>query len=43
MQTTVNVLSAEIDKSKSYLDKSRQQQSAAVTAQTKLDDNSVHL
>jgi uncharacterized protein YaaN involved in tellurite resistance len=43
MQKTVNVLSAEIDKSKSYLDKSRQQESAAVTAHTQLDNNSVHL
>lgn len=43
MQKTVNVLSSEIDKSKAYLDKTRQQESAAVTAQTKLDDNSVHL
>ena len=43
MQTTVNVLSAEIDKSKSYLDKSRQQESASVTANTSIQDNSVHL
>jgi uncharacterized protein YaaN involved in tellurite resistance len=43
MQKTVNVLSAEIDKSKAYLDKTRQQESADVTAKTKLDDNSVHL
>ncbi|MFI3219790.1 MAG: toxic anion resistance protein, partial [Methylococcales bacterium] len=43
MQKTVNVLSSEIDKSKAYLDKTRQQESAAVTAHTQLDDNSVHL
>jgi uncharacterized protein YaaN involved in tellurite resistance len=43
MQTTVNVLSAEIDKSKSYLDKSRQQESASVTANTRIQDNGVHL
>jgi uncharacterized protein YaaN involved in tellurite resistance len=43
MQTTVNVLTAEIDKSKSYLDKSRQQESVSVTANTSIQDNSVHL
>jgi hypothetical protein len=43
MQTTVNVLSAEIDKSKAYLDKSRQQESASVTANTRIQNNDVHL
>ena len=43
MQTTVNVLSAEIDKSKSYLDKARQQQAGTMLSETKLQDNSVHL
>jgi uncharacterized protein YaaN involved in tellurite resistance len=43
MQKTVNVLSSEIDKSKAYLDKTRQQESASVTADTKIQDNSVHL
>jgi hypothetical protein len=43
MQQTVNVLSTEIDKSKAYLDKSRQQESVSVMADTKIQDNSVHL
>lgn len=43
MQRTVNVLSAEIDKSKAYLDKARQQESGAITANTKIQDNQVHL
>lgn len=43
MQRTVNVLSSEIDKSKTYLDKARQQESGAITANTKIQDNQVHL
>jgi uncharacterized protein YaaN involved in tellurite resistance len=43
MQKTVNVLSTEIDKSKAYLDKTRQQESDTLTNGTKLQDNSVHL
>ncbi len=43
MQKTVNVLSTEIDKSKAYLDKTRQQESDTLTNSTKLQDNSVHL
>jgi uncharacterized protein YaaN involved in tellurite resistance len=43
MQQTVNVLSAEIDKSKTYLDKARQQESASVIANTKMQNNQVHL
>jgi hypothetical protein len=43
MQKTVNVLSSEIDKSKTYLDKARQQEAVAVTANTQIQDNSVHL
>ena len=43
MQKTVNVLSTEIDKSKAYLDKTRQQESDTITNSTKLQDNSVHL
>jgi uncharacterized protein YaaN involved in tellurite resistance len=43
MQKTVNVLSSEIDKSKTYLDKSRQQATVAATANTQLQDNQVHL
>jgi hypothetical protein len=43
MQKTVNVLSSEIDKSKTYLDKTRQQATVAATANTQLQDNQVHL
>ncbi|MEI8209754.1 MAG: toxic anion resistance protein, partial [Methylococcales bacterium] len=43
MQKTVSALSTEIDKSKVYLDKSRQQNSEAATNDTKLRDNLVHL
>jgi uncharacterized protein YaaN involved in tellurite resistance len=43
MQKTVNVLSAEIDKSKTYLDKARQRDSALITANTNSPPNQVHL
>jgi uncharacterized protein YaaN involved in tellurite resistance len=43
MQKTVNVLSVEIDKSKAYLDKVRQQETGIITANTKIQDNQVHL
>jgi uncharacterized protein YaaN involved in tellurite resistance len=43
MQKTVTVLSSEIDKSKHYLDRARQQEAASVTANTKIQDNQVHL
>jgi uncharacterized protein YaaN involved in tellurite resistance len=43
MQKTVNVLSGEIDKSKTYLDRARQQEATNVTANTKIQDNQVHL
>ena len=43
MQKTVNVLSNEIDKSKSYLDRVRQQETTNITANTTLADNQVHL
>jgi uncharacterized protein YaaN involved in tellurite resistance len=43
MQKTVNVLSSEIDKSKTYLDKSRQQESGIITANTQIQNNQVHL
>lgn len=43
MQKTVNVLSAEIDKSKTYLDRVRQQETASITANKQIQNNQVHL
>jgi len=44
MQKTVTVLSTEVDKAKTYLDKARQQETAVVTAETKIQaDDQVHL
>ena len=44
MKQTVSVLSTEVDKAKTYLDKARQQETAVVTAETTLQTNyQVHL
>jgi uncharacterized protein YaaN involved in tellurite resistance len=44
MQKTVTALSTEVNKSKTYLDKTRQEKTAVVTAETKIQaDDQVHL